>query len=351
VSAVSFFLGYTRMICISLGEEHNTNQLFVFLGSVLFLNTLMGHHCLSFGTSIYEYAVHIVYTITLKMVSPRSDIETGVPIPSVDTSKRETRRRGSRVLQSSLEIAFSCKSPWSRADLRADQCIDSRSQQRHYGNIQSAPSFVDASTRSWSSNEPEPVDEEENVNEEEDEDDIDEGEGPRRRSDSISPSIFPSDPDPFQRTRISPPTNPSASVETTPKAGSVSLLKTTSNSRSNRSSSLISSKTRLESPGASNVYHPTETTPLLGAGTGKGTEVDPDGIGVDGATPNMSRRRSSTATAIKRRRANEVGQSTNGQTVGYFLSLGMATRTGLEWAVLILIPVTSSMQPLRPEAD
>lgn len=146
-------------------------------------------------------------------------------------------------------------------------------------------------------------------------------EGPRRRSDSISPSIFPSDPDPFQRTKISPPANPA--VETTPKAGSVSLLKTTSNSRSNRSSSLISSKTRLDSPGASNVYQPTgdrstERTPLLGPGTGTGTKVDPDGIGVGvGGTPDMGRRRSSTATAIKRRKANEVGQSTNGQTVSH----------------------------------
>ena len=57
----------------------------------------------------------------------------------------------------------------------------------------------------------------------------------------------------------------------------------------------------------------------MGPGNGTGTKVDPDGIGVGlgGAPPDMGRRRSSTATAIKRRKANEVGQSTNGQTVSH----------------------------------
>jgi hypothetical protein len=46
------------------------------------------------------------------MVSPTLSDEEGLPIPSQarTNSERQPRRRGSRVLQSSLEIAFSCKS-------------------------------------------------------------------------------------------------------------------------------------------------------------------------------------------------------------------------------------------------
>jgi hypothetical protein len=44
------------------------------------------------------------------MVSPIDSEEEGVPIPTNSSPSTNGRRRGSRVLQSSLEIAFSCKS-------------------------------------------------------------------------------------------------------------------------------------------------------------------------------------------------------------------------------------------------
>jgi hypothetical protein len=60
------------------------------------------------------------------MVSPTiSEEGEGLPIPTnaSSTSERQPRRRGSRVLQSSLDIAFSCKS--------REQCRGQRAAGEH----------------------------------------------------------------------------------------------------------------------------------------------------------------------------------------------------------------------------
>jgi hypothetical protein len=195
---------------------------------------------------------------------------------------------------------------------------DSRSQQRRYGNIQSAPSFVDPSSTSWSSGEP--LDEEHLVEEEEEEDE--EEDNARRRSESVSPSIFPSDPDPFARIRVSPPNT--VLIDGTPASRPGTGTGTSLIRDQLRSSSLASQASRREiSPGSSAIRPSlTEATPLLAKG-------DADGIGVyveaGGGSPTLTtgtgRRRSSQAVGLKRRRSGEVGKSTNGQTVRPFSDL------------------------------
>jgi len=51
-----------------------------------------------------------IYLLYITMVSPIDSEEEGLPIPTNSSPSTNGRRRGSRVLQSSLEIAFSCKS-------------------------------------------------------------------------------------------------------------------------------------------------------------------------------------------------------------------------------------------------
>jgi hypothetical protein len=52
---------------------------------------------------VYNYILYII------MVSPTHSEEEGLPIPTNSSPSTNGRRSGSRVLQSSLEIAFSCK--------------------------------------------------------------------------------------------------------------------------------------------------------------------------------------------------------------------------------------------------
>jgi hypothetical protein len=60
------------------------------------------------------------------------------------------RKKRSRIMQSSLELVFSCESPEASDILTC--CLDSRSQQLRYGqHMGSAPSFVQRSSQSWSS--------------------------------------------------------------------------------------------------------------------------------------------------------------------------------------------------------
>lgn len=148
---------------------------------------------------------------------------------------------------------------------------------------------------------------------EEDEDEEEEDDA-RRRSDSVSPSIFPSDPDPFARTRVSPPNTTSIDGLPVARPGTGAGAGTSLLRDQLRSSSLASKSSRREiSPRSSDIRPSlTESTPILAKG-------DADGIGiyVEPGSPTLStgRRRSSTATALKRRRSGEVGKSTNGQTV------------------------------------
>lgn len=148
----------------------------------------------------------------------------------------------------------------------------------------------------------------------EEEEEDEEEDNARRRSESVSPSIFPSDPDPFARIRVSPPqTNTIDGVPAScPHTGTgTSLIRDQL-----RSSSLASQASRREiSPGSSAIRPAlTESTPLLAKG-------DADGIGVyvEPSSPTLStgRRRSSQGNGLKRRKSGEVGKSTNGQTVRY----------------------------------
>jgi hypothetical protein len=60
---------------------------------------LSPHHLTAYNSILY-----------ITMVSPTHSEEEGLPIPTNSSPSTNGRRRGSRVLQSSLEIAFSCKS-------------------------------------------------------------------------------------------------------------------------------------------------------------------------------------------------------------------------------------------------
>lgn len=172
--------------------------------------------------------------------------------------------------------------------------LDSRSQQRRYGHIRSAPSFVDVTSSpdeneqedgQWGDDSP-PLQPDDQAAE--DGESGLTGHNPRRGSPG-SPNLFPSDP-----FRFSPNDH---------------------DARDGHPEYFTASPTHREPV---NVHKPTtERTPLLhqpgstARRESRALEFAPDGIGVE-AGHERSRRRSSVG---RKKRARDVGESTNGQTV------------------------------------
>lgn len=186
--------------------------------------------------------------------------------------------------------------------------IDSRSQQRRYGHIRSAPSFIDG-TSSPEDEGLEPGDQEWDDHDEtylQDGNPDLESEGSRRRRSSGSPVLFASDP--FR----------SSSHESNQQQQQEALRRSQDQSSNTERTPLLARE-----PSSTRKVSIVKGTPRS-----KGLVFAPDGIGVDygsaspqveggdglvaGSPGAIKRRRSSAA---RRRRPHDVGESTNGQTV------------------------------------